>query len=47
MRKIWFFYPLPIAAYFPDLLFIMKAPEIPPKIAAVIIAAPPTPLASI
>ena len=41
-----FFYPLPIAAYLPDLPLMKKAPAIPPKTAAEITAAPPTPLAS-
>ena len=40
------FYPLPIAAYLPDLPLMNKAPAIPPKIAAEIAAAPPTPSAS-
>lgn len=39
-------YPLPIAAYLPDLPLKKNAAAIPPKIAAEITAAPPTPLAS-
>ena len=39
------FYPLPIAAYLPDLPFKKKAPAIPPNTAPAIIAAPTTPSA--
>ena len=40
-----FVYPLPIAAYLPDLPLMKKAPAIPPKTAPAI-TAPTTPLAS-
>ena len=41
-----FDYPLPIAAYLPDLPLMKKAPATPPKTAAAITEAPITPPAS-
>jgi len=41
-----FSYPLPIAAYLPDLPLMKKAPAIPPNTAPAIIEAPTTPPAS-